>query len=136
MGLSHEEASELHHQYYSQYGLALRGLVRHHQIDPLDFDKKCDGSLPLESMIYPDPSLRSLLSSIDRTKVRIWTLTNAYKSVSRCLARSLMLILPKHAERVLRILQVQDLIDGVIYCDYADPEFSCKPEAEYYREVN
>ena len=32
LGFPEEEASELHHKYYTQYGLALRGLVRHHQI--------------------------------------------------------------------------------------------------------
>lgn len=35
MGLPDEEASKLHHRYYSQYGLAIRGLVRHHQIGVL-----------------------------------------------------------------------------------------------------
>jgi hypothetical protein len=51
-------------------------------IDPLDFDAKCDGSLPLESILKPDPSLRKLLQDIDRTKVRVWALTNAYVNVS------------------------------------------------------
>ena len=32
LGHSEEDASELHHRYYTQYGLALRGLVRHHDI--------------------------------------------------------------------------------------------------------
>lgn len=32
LGLSHEEASELHMKYYIQYGLALRGLTRHHDV--------------------------------------------------------------------------------------------------------
>ena len=32
LGISHEEASELHHNYYVQYGLALRGLTRHHDV--------------------------------------------------------------------------------------------------------
>ena len=32
LGLGHEEASELHLKYYTQYGLALRGLTRHHDI--------------------------------------------------------------------------------------------------------
>ena len=32
LGLPDDEASVLHLQYYSQYGLAIRGLVRHHQI--------------------------------------------------------------------------------------------------------
>ena len=98
MGLPDEEASKLHHRYYSQYGLAIRGLVRHHQIgmflllvhckpcyipnpDPLDFDRKCDGSLPLEELLKPDHVLRKLLEDVDRTKVRVWGLTNAYYTV-------------------------------------------------------
>jgi len=32
LGLGHEEASDLHLQYYTQYGLALRGLARHHDV--------------------------------------------------------------------------------------------------------
>jgi len=32
LGISHEEASDLHHRYYVQYGLALRGLTRHHDV--------------------------------------------------------------------------------------------------------
>ncbi|EAU84862.2 SSM1 [Coprinopsis cinerea okayama7 len=94
LGLGHEEASELHHRYYTQYGLALRGLTRHHNVDPLDFDKKCDGSLPLEEMIKYDPKLRKLFEDIDRSKVRVWALTNAFKP---------------HALRVLRILKLDDL---------------------------
>lgn len=53
------------------------------QADPLDFDQKCDGSLPLEEMIAFDPKLRKLFEDIDRTKVRVWALTNAFKPVRR-----------------------------------------------------
>ncbi|EKM59208.1 uncharacterized protein PHACADRAFT_191528 [Phanerochaete carnosa HHB-10118-sp] len=120
LGLERNRATELHHKYYTEYGLALRGLVRHHEIDPLDFDKKCDGSLPLENMIKPDPDLRKLLQDIDRSNARVWALTNAYKT---------------HAYRVLQILGVDDLIEGVIYCDYADPKFSCKPEPQFYLDA-
>lgn len=115
LGLNEDEASELHLKYYTQYGLALRGLTRHHDIgiqyywpfatyntygshsDPLDFDRKCDGSLPLEDMIKPSPALRKLFEDIDRTKgennsqnhwpsyqcsvARVWALTNAYRPV-------------------------------------------------------
>ncbi|KIM46099.1 hypothetical protein M413DRAFT_441160 [Hebeloma cylindrosporum] len=117
LGLGHEEASDLHLKYYTQYGLALRGLTRHHDIDPLDFDRKCDGSLPLEDMISYSPSLRKLIEDIDRTKVRVWGLTNAYRP---------------HAERVLRILKIDDLVEGIVYCDYLVKDFVCKPEPEYY----
>ncbi|KAJ3500874.1 hypothetical protein NMY22_g19116 [Coprinellus aureogranulatus] len=117
LGLSEEEASKLHLHYYTTYGLALRGLTRHHDVDPLDFDKKCDGSLPLEDMISFNPQLRKLFQDIDRTKYRVWGLTNAYKP---------------HAERVLRILGLLDQVEGIVYCDYTVPNFVCKPEPEYY----
>jgi hypothetical protein len=32
LGLSHEKAYELRSQYYTQYGLTLRGLRRHHGV--------------------------------------------------------------------------------------------------------
>jgi len=53
-----------------------------HLIDPLDFDEKCDGSLPLEDMLRPNPTLRRLFEDIDRSKARVWALTNAYVTVS------------------------------------------------------
>ncbi|KAJ2936703.1 hypothetical protein H1R20_g390, partial [Candolleomyces eurysporus] len=115
LGLTHEEASELHLRYYTQYGLALRGLTRHHDVDPLDFDQKCDGSIPLEEMISFSPELRKLFEDIDRSKVRVWALTNAYKP------------------RVLRILKLDDLVEGLVYCDYLAKDFVCKPEPEYYK---
>ncbi|KAF8663367.1 hypothetical protein AX16_000943 [Volvariella volvacea WC 439] len=87
-------------------------------IDPLDFDCKCDGSLPLEDMISFNPKLRKLFEDIDRSRARVWALTNAYKP---------------HAERVLRILGLQGLVDGLVYCDYNIPNFSCKPEPAYYQ---
>ncbi|KAL1675535.1 Haloacid dehalogenase-like hydrolase-domain-containing protein [Schizophyllum commune] len=120
LGLEDEKATKLHHHYYTEYGLALRGLVRHHEVDPIDFDRKCDGSLPLEQIIKPDPALCKLFEDIDRSKVRVWALTNAYKP---------------HAERVLRLLNLEDQIDGLVYCDYANREFSCKPEPEYYHQA-
>ncbi|KAK0490896.1 pyrimidine 5-nucleotidase [Armillaria novae-zelandiae] len=120
LGLDDNEASELHLKYYTQYGLALAGLVRHHDVDPIDFDEKCDGSLPLEEMIKPDPSLRKLFEDIDRSKVRVWALTNAYRP---------------HAERVLRILNLHDQIEGLVYCDYAQKDLISKPEPEYYHKA-
>lgn len=41
----------------------------------------------------------------------------------------------QHAYRVLRILGVEDQVEGVIYCDYSDPNFSCKPEPDFYHNV-
>lgn len=41
----------------------------------------------------------------------------------------------KHAQRVLRILNVEDLVEGLVYCDYAQPNFVCKPEFAFYHDV-
>ncbi|KIK68029.1 hypothetical protein GYMLUDRAFT_36844 [Collybiopsis luxurians FD-317 M1] len=117
IGLSEQEASSLHSKYYTEYGLALLGLIRHHDVDPLDFDRNCDQALPLEDMIFPNPEHRKLFQDIDRSKVRVWALTNAYKI---------------HAERVLRILDLRDQIEGVVYCDYEAKDFASKPDPAYY----
>lgn len=50
--------------------------------DPLDFNERCDASLPLETLLKPDPSIRQLLLDIDRSKVSVWAATNAYITVS------------------------------------------------------
>jgi hypothetical protein len=50
-------------------------------VDPLVYDKECDASLPLEDMLSPDPCTRKLLEDIDRSKCRVWALTNAYRPV-------------------------------------------------------
>lgn len=103
-------------QYYTQYGLALRGLTRHHDvgkvifsfvyihrhylnahistIDPLDFDRKCDGALPLEDMIQPNPAVRKLFQDIDRSKARVWALTNAYRPVGGTFIIPLCIVQP------------------------------------------
>ena len=54
--------------------------------DPLDFDSKCDGALPLETMLAPDPAVRQLLLDIDRNKAQVWGMTNAYQTVRSSLA--------------------------------------------------
>lgn len=117
LGLPEDEAHRLHMHYYKEYGLALRGLTRHHNIDGLDFDKACDQTLPLEEALKPDPAVRKLLEDIDRSKARVWALTNAYVT---------------HATRVLNILNLRDQVEDIIYCDYSNPTFSCKPEAEFF----
>ncbi|KAK4705405.1 hypothetical protein P7C70_g786, partial [Phenoliferia sp. Uapishka_3] len=120
LGLPDEEARSLHHHYYTEYGLAIRGLVRHHDVDPLDYDKECDAALPLEEVLKFNPELKAMLQDIDRTKYRVWALTNAYVN---------------HAVRVLKLLQLDDQFEGVVSCDYGAGEFSCKPEAEFFNEA-
>ncbi|KAF2279216.1 pyrimidine 5-nucleotidase [Westerdykella ornata] len=117
LSLSQKEANALHYKYYKEYGLAIEGLVRHHKVDALDYNRKVDDALPLEDVIKPDPQLRALLEDIDTSKIRLWLFTNAYIT---------------HGKRVVRLLQVDDLFEGITYCDYGSEKFYCKPHPEMY----
>ncbi|PYI25066.1 pyrimidine 5'-nucleotidase [Aspergillus indologenus CBS 114.80] len=117
LSLSTEDAHHLHMKYYKEYGLAIEGLTRHHKIDPLAFNREVDDALPLDEILKPDPQLRRLLEDIDRSQVRLWLLTNAYVT---------------HAKRVVRLLEVDDLFEGVTYCDYSQTPLVCKPSQVMY----
>ena len=118
--LSEEDATMLHQRYYKEYGLAIEGLVRHHQVDPLEYNEKVDNALPLDQILSPDPKLRQLLQDFDRTKVKLWLFTNAYV---------------QHAERVIRLLSIEDQFEGVTFCDYAAPKLVCKPHTESFEKA-
>ncbi|CEL07004.1 hypothetical protein ASPCAL10170 [Aspergillus calidoustus] len=120
LGLSREQAVFLLREYYKHYGQAIEGLVRRHQIDPMEYNANVDDALPLENMINPDPKLRRLLEDIDRDKVRLWLVTNAYKT---------------HGERVVKLLGVDDLFEGLTYCNYAEIPFICKPHIDMFKKA-
>ncbi|KAL2153135.1 hypothetical protein VTH82DRAFT_4290 [Thermothelomyces myriococcoides] len=120
LSLPWEDAVRLHKEYYQNYGLAIEGLVRHHQIDPLDYNAKVDDALPLDNVIKPRPELKKLLADINQSKVKLWLFTNAYIN---------------HAKRVVRLLQVEEFFEGVTYCDYSSVPFTCKPQPAMYQKA-
>ncbi len=120
LGLSEEDAIRLHSEYYKNYGLAIEGLVRYHQIDPLEYNAQVDDALPLEGIIKPNQQLRKMLEDIDTSKVKLWLLTNAYVN---------------HARRVVRLLGIDDLFEGLTYCNYSEVPFLCKPQPDMYAKA-
>jgi pyrimidine and pyridine-specific 5'-nucleotidase len=120
LDLKSEDAHMLHQKYYKEYGLAIEGLTRHHKIDPLAFNYEVDDALPLDEILKPDPKLRELLEDLDTTKVKPWLLTNAYVN---------------HAKRVVKLLGIEDLFEGVTYCDYGDLPLICKPSQDMYAKA-
>ncbi|KAK3670805.1 putative suppressor of disruption of TFIIS [Recurvomyces mirabilis] len=117
LSLSEADACELHQRYYKDYGLAIEGLVRHHKVDPLEYNEKVDDALPLDDIIKPNPGLRKLLQDIDQTKVKLWLFTNAYIT---------------HGQRVVKLLGIEEMFEGITYCDYGAKELVCKPRREMY----
>jgi len=120
LSLPYQDAVRLHKEYYQNYGLAIEGLVRHHQIDPLDYNAKVDDALPLDDIIKPRPELKQLLADIDTSKVKLWLLTNAYVN---------------HAKRVIRLLEVEEYFEGITYCDYSKVPLICKPHPDMYQKA-
>lgn len=120
LSLPWDEALRLHKEYYTNYGLAIKGLVSHHQIDPLDYNRKVDDALPLEDIIKPNEGLKQLLRDIDRNRVRLWLFTNAYVT---------------HGQRVVRLLEIEDQFDGITYCDYSKQPIVCKPHEEMFAKA-
>ncbi|KAL9013800.1 MAG: hypothetical protein Q9173_001528 [Seirophora scorigena] len=105
----------LHQKYYQDYGLAISGLVMHHKVDPLEYNREVDDALPLDGLITPNPELRQLLEAIDTSKVKLWLFTNAHIT---------------HGQRVVRLLEIDDLFEGITFCDYRKMPFICKPHRE------
>lgn len=120
LSLTQAESEELHQRYYKDYGLAIEGLVRHHKIDPLEYNSQVDDALPLDDIIKPNPKLRNLLQELDREKVKLWLFTNAYW---------------RHGRRVVKLLGVEDCFDGITYCDYGAEKLLCKPAEAMYEKA-
>ncbi|KAF5595970.1 hypothetical protein FPCIR_4236 [Fusarium pseudocircinatum] len=73
LGLSPDDAERLHKDYSQQYGQAIEGLVRHHQIDALEYNAKVDDAVPLDDLIKPNAQLRKFLEDIDTSKLKGFT---------------------------------------------------------------
>lgn len=120
LSLSPEDAYMLHHKYYREYGLAIEGLARHHKVNPLEFNQKVDDALLLDDVLKPDPKLRKILAAFDTQKVKLWLFTNAHVT---------------HGLRVVKLLGVDDLFEGITYCDYAAKELLCKPREDMFQKA-
>ena len=74
LNLPEEESNSLGGQYYLDYGLAIRGLVREFRVNPAEYDAFVDGGLPLERLLHPDTKWKDMLL---RLNCRRWIFTNA-----------------------------------------------------------
>lgn len=118
-----EDAYKLNSTYYREYGLAIRGLVMHHQIRALEYNEMVDDALPLQDILKPDNELREMLKKLKEAKKidKLWLFTNAYKN---------------HGIRVIRLLGIADLFDGITYCDYAQEDtLICKPDPRAFEKA-
>lgn len=120
LSLTRAEGRKLYNKYLVNYGLIVEGLMENHNVDPLEFITNVDDALELETMLIPDVELQRTLRNIDRSKVKLWLFTNAYLT---------------HGKRVVQILGIDDLFEGMTFCDYAATPIQCKPYREMFQKA-
>jgi putative hydrolase of the HAD superfamily len=114
VGIPPDRAPGLRAYYFKTYGTTLNGLIVHHQVDPAEYlDYVHD--VPVETMVQPDPALRTMLTDLPQKRV---VFTNANRA---------------HAERVMRCLGVEDQIDLVV--DIFATDMLNKPELAAYQRA-
>jgi putative hydrolase of the HAD superfamily len=114
VGIPADDATLKRHHYYQQYGTALRGLMREHHIDPIEYLDFVHDINPLD-YFGASPPLNRMLAAIPLHKV---IFTNAY--------------LP-HCRRVLEALQVQSHFELII--DIQLVNYQCKPDPMAYKKA-
>ena len=93
-------------KYFREYGTTLRGLQANYNVDMDDYLAYVH-DVPLDRYIHPDPELRAVIASIPARK---FIFTNADAN---------------HANRVMDIMGLQGLFDGMIDVHVIAPY--CKP---------
>lgn len=61
-----------------------------------------------------------MLESFDKSKVKLWLFTNAHVT---------------HGRRVVRLLGIEDLFEGLTYCDYSQKQLVPKPLPEMFEKA-
>lgn len=115
-----EESRRLGARFYLDYGLAIRGIMKHFEIDPEVYNDFVDGGLGLEAVMHTDDRLIDIFQRLRDRGVRLWVFTNAGL---------------KHAQRVMSLLGVAGFFEGIVYCDYAEPGFPAKPDRLAYERA-
>lgn len=107
-----EQVPIIRREYYETYGTTLRGLQKHYEVDTDDFLKFVH-DLPLHDYLHPQPEIAKMIADLPQRK---FIFTNADDA---------------HAERVLSVMELEDLFEQLI--DLRAMRFHCKPEPEAYQ---
>ena len=109
--LPEAEIPALRERYFKTYGTTLRGLQQHHGVDTAEYLAYVH-DLPLEDYLTPNPVVRDVIASLP---TRNLIFTNAD--------------IP-HAQRVLQVLELDDLFDSIVDVNAVAPY--CKPMPESF----
>lgn len=108
------EVSDFRRKYFLRYGTTLRGLMLHHQVEPMDFLRFVH-DVPVKDFLSIDLDLRRSLEEIASRKI---IFTNSDEA---------------HATRILDALGIRDLFEKIF--DIEAMDFVPKPNPEAYQAV-
>jgi len=111
LGLPLEQIEAVREAYFRQYGTTLRGLQANHHVD-VDEYLAFVHDVPLANYLRPDPALRAAL---ERLPLRKYIFTNADAA---------------HARRVLKVVGLEGIFDGILDIHTITPY--CKPMPEAF----
>jgi putative hydrolase of the HAD superfamily len=113
-GLNMAQADVLRKHYFQTYGTTMRGLQKHHQIDPDEFLHYVH-DIPVHEYLQPNPQLDAVLATIPYPKI---IFTNASR---------------EHAEGVLEALGIRHHFERIV--DVRDMSFESKPQPGAYLHI-
>lgn len=113
LNLEEAAAFELRQRYWQIYGATLKGLMRHHGIDPYHFLEETHRFIQLPTMVIQTKRLRHMLQTLPGRKV---IFTNAPK---------------RYAIRILDLLGIGDLFECIFSVESA--QFHAKPSVRGFQ---
>ena len=111
MNFQPDQVEDMREKYFREYGTTLRGLQANYKVDMDDYLAFVH-DVPLSDYIQPDPQLRAAIELIPARK---FIFTNADTN---------------HARRVMEVIGLQGLFDGIIDVHAIAPY--CKPMPESF----
>ena len=110
LDISLEDASSLRVSYWERYGATLKGLIKHHNINPIDFLSVTHNLQDFNKLVLPENNLKKTLSKIQGRKI---IYTNAPKT---------------YTNKILKISKIFELFDEIFTIE--DSNFIPKPDQD------
>ena len=108
LDISLEDASSLRESYWERYGATLKGLIKHHNINPIDFLSVTHNLQDFNKLVLPENNIKKTLSKIQGRKI---IYTNAPKT---------------YTNKILKISKIFELFDEIFTIE--DSNFIPKPD--------
>jgi len=108
LDISLEDASSLRESYWERYGATLKGLIKHHNINPIDFLSVTHNLQDFNKLVLPENNIKKTLSKIQGRKI---IYTNAPKT---------------YTHKILKISKIFELFDEIFTIE--DSNFIPKPD--------